>query len=57
VTAEIGQGRLVSIPLIAPELVLPVAIVHRKRKRFKRATQSFLELLLEAPVPELVSAR
>lgn len=27
-----------------PELKRPVGIVHRKRKRFNRATQSFLEL-------------
>lgn len=49
--AEIAQGRLVSIPLHAPELVRPVGIVHRKRKRFSPAVQSFLELLLEQPVP------
>ena len=48
--AEIAQGRLVSIPLHAPELVRPVGIVHRKRKRFSHAVQSFLELLLEQPV-------
>src|SRR6266850_2108525 len=47
--AEIAQGRLVSISLHAPELVRPVGIVHRKRKRFNRAAQSFLELLQEAP--------
>lgn len=49
--AEIAQRRLVSIPLHAPELVRPVGIVHRKRKRFSRAVQSFLELLLEQPEP------
>jgi DNA-binding transcriptional LysR family regulator len=49
--AEMAQGRLVSIPLHAPELVRPVGIVHRKRKRFSHAVQSFLELLLEQPVP------
>ncbi|HUJ20125.1 MAG TPA: LysR family transcriptional regulator [Bryobacteraceae bacterium] len=47
--AEMAQGRLVSIPLHAPELVRPVGIVHRKRKRFSHAVQSFLELLLEQP--------
>jgi DNA-binding transcriptional LysR family regulator len=56
-TAEIEQGRLAAIPLIAPGLARPVGIVHRKRKRFNRATQSFLELLQEAPVPEPVPAR
>ena len=49
--AEIAQGRLVSIPLHAPELVRPVGIVHRKRKRFSHAVQSFLELLMEQPAP------
>jgi len=49
--AEIAQGRLVSIPLHAPELVRPVGIVHRKRKRFSNAVQSFLELLMEQPAP------
>jgi LysR family transcriptional regulator, transcriptional activator of the cysJI operon len=49
--AEIAQGRLMSIPLHAPELVRPVGIVHRKRKRFSHAVQSFLELLLEQPAP------
>jgi DNA-binding transcriptional LysR family regulator len=52
-SAEIGQGRLVAIPLHAPELVRPVGIVHRKRKKFNRAAQSFLELLQEAPAGDL----
>jgi len=47
--AEVEQGRLVAIPLHAPDLVRPVGIVHRKRKKFNRAAQSFLELLQEAP--------
>jgi DNA-binding transcriptional LysR family regulator len=47
--AEIDGGRLVSIPLHAPELVRPVGIVHRRRKKFNRAAQSFLDLLLEQP--------
>jgi LysR family transcriptional regulator, transcriptional activator of the cysJI operon len=47
--AEIQRGRLVSIPLDAPDLVRPVGIVHRKRKRFNRAAQCFLELLQETP--------
>jgi DNA-binding transcriptional LysR family regulator len=57
--AEVEQGRLIAIPLHAPELVRPVGIVHRKRKRFNRAAQSFLELLQETPervgTPEPVS--
>ncbi|MGH9786289.1 MAG: LysR substrate-binding domain-containing protein [Terriglobia bacterium] len=43
--AEIDDGRLIAIPLLAPELVRPVGIAHRKRKRFGRAVQAFLELL------------
>jgi len=42
--AEIAQGRLVSVPLHAPELSRPVGIVHRKRKKLSRAAQGFLEL-------------
>jgi len=41
--------RLVAVPLHAPDLVRPLGIVHRKRKKFNRAAQSFLELLQEAP--------
>jgi len=47
--AEVEQGRLVAVPLHAPDLVRPLGIVHRKRKKFNRAAQSFLELLQEAP--------
>jgi DNA-binding transcriptional LysR family regulator len=42
--AEIAQGRLVAVKLDAPDLVRPVGIVHRKRKKFNRAAQAFLEL-------------
>jgi DNA-binding transcriptional LysR family regulator len=52
--AEIEQGRLVAVPLHAPDLVRPLGIVHRKRKKFNRAAQSFLELLQEAPEPSAV---
>jgi DNA-binding transcriptional LysR family regulator len=44
--AEIEQGRLVAVKLEAPDLVRPVGIVHRKRKKFNRAAQAFLELLV-----------
>ena len=46
---EIAQGRLVPIPIAAPELFRPVRIVHRRKKRFHRAAQAFLELLQEQP--------
>lgn len=44
--AEVAQGRLAAVRLEAPGLVRPVGIVHRKRKKFNRAAQSFLELLV-----------
>jgi DNA-binding transcriptional LysR family regulator len=50
--AEIAQGRLVAVKLHAPGLVRPVGVVHRKRKKFSRAAQSFIELLTVQPVPE-----
>ena len=46
---EIEQGRLVSVPLHAPELLRPVGIVHRKSKKFNLAAQAFLKLLREQP--------
>jgi DNA-binding transcriptional LysR family regulator len=48
--AEIAQGRLLPVRLIPSTLFRPVRIVHRKRKRFNRATEVFLQLL-QAPVP------
>lgn len=47
--AEIVQGRLVPIPISAPELFRPVRIVHRRKKQFHRAAQAFLQLLQEQP--------
>jgi len=44
--AEIARGRLVAVALEAPGLVRPVGIVHRRRKKFNRAAQTFLDLLL-----------
>ena len=44
--AEIAQGRIVAVKLDAPDLVRPVGIVHRKRKKFNRAAQAFLDLLV-----------
>lgn len=48
--AEIAQGRLMAVPLLAPELRRPLGIVHRRKKRFNRATQILLDLLRETPV-------
>jgi LysR family transcriptional regulator, transcriptional activator of the cysJI operon len=50
--AEIAQGRLIAVKLHAPQLVRPVGIVYRKRKKFNRATQAFLELLAHQPAPK-----
>jgi DNA-binding transcriptional LysR family regulator len=50
--AEIAQGRMVAVPLHAPELSRPLGILHRKKKKFNRATQAFLDLLMENPVAE-----
>jgi DNA-binding transcriptional LysR family regulator len=44
--AEIEQGRLVAVKLNAPGLVRPVGIVHRRRKKFNRATEALLGMLL-----------
>jgi DNA-binding transcriptional LysR family regulator len=49
---EIQQGRLVAIPLAGPELYRPLGIIHRKKKRFHRVAQAFLDLLSEKPGPE-----
>jgi DNA-binding transcriptional LysR family regulator len=46
---EIRQGRLVPIPIAKLELYRPVGIVHRRKKRFHRAGQAFLDLLREPP--------
>lgn len=47
---EIGQGRLLAIPLSGAALFRPVRIVHRRRKQFNSAGRAFLELLQELPV-------
>jgi len=50
---EMAQGRLVAIAIDAPELYRPLGIIHRKKKRFHRVAQAFIDLLCEAPKPEL----
>ena len=46
---EVRQGRLLPIPIAGFRLFRPVNIVHRRKKRFHRACQAFLELLQEPP--------
>jgi len=43
--AEIEQGRLAAVRLNAPGLVRPVGIVHRRKKKFNRATEALLGML------------
>lgn len=42
---ELELNRLVSIPLLAPELVRPTGIIHRKKKKFARAGREFMSLV------------
>jgi DNA-binding transcriptional LysR family regulator len=49
--AEIAQGRLVAVPLRAPDLVRPVGIVHQRRKKLNRAAQGFLAMVTEGAQP------
>jgi hypothetical protein len=48
--AEIEQGRLVAVRLNAPGLVRPVGIVHRRKKKFNRATEALLGMLMAVRV-------
>jgi len=54
IQAEMAQGRLVPIPIAGTPLYRPLGIIHRKKKRFNRAAQAFLDLLQENPAPVLV---
>lgn len=45
---EVEQGRLVSIPMQAPELVRPTGIIHRRKKKFTRAAREFLKMVVGA---------
>lgn len=47
VRAEIRNGSLVAVRLIAPELRRPIGIIHRHRKLFTPTTAKFVELLQE----------
>ncbi len=49
---EIEQRRLAAIPIAPPGLFRPLGIIHRKKKKFHRAAQSFLDLLQEIPSPD-----
>lgn len=49
---DLEQGRLVAIPIEGCTLVRPLGIVHRKRKKFNRAMQAFLDLLMREAASE-----
>ena len=53
---DIEQGRLAAIPLEGCTLVRPLGIIHRRRKKFNRAMQCFLELLGELAESESQSS-
>jgi DNA-binding transcriptional LysR family regulator len=43
--AEVQQKRLVSVRLHAPELLRPVAVIHRRKKKLNRAGREFIRLV------------
>lgn len=47
----LDQGRIVAIPLVPKGLRRPLGIVHRRKKKFTRAAQAFLDLLRELSMP------
>lgn len=49
--AEVEQGRLVSVPLHAPELVRPTGVIHRRKKKFTRAGREFLKMVVGVEEP------
>ncbi len=51
---DIRQKRLTAIRLAGESLYRPLGVIHRKKKKFNRAAQEFLEMLQETQVPELV---
>lgn len=48
-TPLVCQGRLVAVKLNAPGLARPVGIVHRRRKKFNRATERLPAMLMASP--------
>lgn len=46
--AEVEQGRIISVPLHAPDLVRPTGIIHRRREKLNRACREFLRMVAPA---------
>ena len=53
---DIRQKRLAAVRIAGADLYRPLGIVHRKKKRFHRVAQAFLDLLREKPAPEVGAA-
>jgi DNA-binding transcriptional LysR family regulator len=53
---DIQQGRLAAVRIADATLFRPLGIIHRKKKRFHRVAQAFLDLLREEPYPEAAGA-
>jgi DNA-binding transcriptional LysR family regulator len=49
--SDIEQGRLVAIPIAGCNLVRPLGIIHRRRKKFQAGAQAFLDLLRQEAAP------
>jgi LysR family transcriptional regulator, transcriptional activator of the cysJI operon len=49
---DIEQGRLAAVRICDATLFRPLGIIHRKKKRFHRVAQAFMDLLREGSGPE-----
>ncbi len=45
--AEVAQRRLVSLPLQGIDLLRPVALIHRRKKKLNRAAREFVNLVVK----------
>ncbi len=54
---DLAKGRLVAIPLDGCSLVRPIGVIHRRRKKFNRAMQGFLDLLMREAASEAAAGR
>ncbi len=52
---DVERGRLAAVRLADATLYRPLGIIHRKKKRFHRVAQAFLDLLREGTGPEAIA--
>ena len=52
---DIEQGRLAAVRIADATLYRPLGIIHRKKKRFHRVAQAFLDLLREGAGPDAIA--